>query len=791
MRPDSTILIAGPLRLDLANERLWKDGEGVALRTKPFLLLRALMRHPQQLVSKRELIEAGWGDLPVTDAVLTTAIKELRKALGDSARQPYAVENVHGRGYRFLLAVTEAPVGAPLEPQALPQETSAGADVPAAPTVAPPVPPTRESAPTDVPRRPFPRWPGALAVAALLLFGVWRFANRQAPDGVVDPSQAPPERAAGEEVLETPAPSRRSIAVLPLDDFSPDGSNRWFADGLAEEILNVLAQSPDLAVVSRTSTSRYRGGGSDAREIAEALGVAYLLEGSVRSAGDRLRITLQLIRAEDGLHVFSESWNRPLSVESVFSVQQEVSAQVLRALDAALITPGGVAGTGVPDMDYETYVAVLRARELQSTREPERLTEALGLLQGVVEEAPAHGPAYAAMAISRLLGASSGVLDYEIVKQEAARDIEVAMTLAPDDGEVHNAAALLALMQGDNAAALVHADRAVALAPSLADAHYRRGVILNNLGRFADGAEALRRSSLLDPLSPIRTHAIMIQYMAEGDAAAALETGRRNLKWNPQNNVAIAGMGQILLQTGDYAQAHALLGEAFERAPGQVWNQRYLGLMLWRVGLDDEVMSLDEGQHWLAQGAVLASRGDANAAVARVRPRRQEQGLDLTPLSVLYWARSAEEAIEVAREQIEMRHLANPERPLGYRSEPTQALALLESIGDPLADVLRKRLADFFTHWDPSAEHMLATTLYQAAAWRMLEGKRAEAIALLENAARRGYVYRELALDPVFDGVREDRRYISVLSTMEETARQARLRIAEQLATDDAALGGA
>jgi TolB-like protein/DNA-binding winged helix-turn-helix (wHTH) protein len=785
MRAESTVLVAGALRLDLANEQLWLDGEEVPLQTKPFLLLRELMRHPRQLVSKRDLIEAGWGDLPVSDAVLTTAIKELRKALSDSARKPYAVENVHGRGYRFLLEVSaeastaarEAIKGGGIGPAASPA-AEGGAIVGTNAAGAEPAGAGTAGAHLDVARRPLVL--GALlAVVAALSLASWVFLRGAPGDAAApvagsapapDPEQAEGQAAAG-------VVPERSIAVLPLDDFSPNGDAAWFADGLAEEILNVLARSPDLQVASRTSSSRYRDVAVDAREIAEALGVAYLLEGSVRSAGDQLRITLQLIRAEDGLHVFSESWNRALSIESVFSVQQEVSGQVLRALDAALGAPGAVAGSGAPDLDFETYSDYLRAKELKATRDPEALSEALNLLRGVVDRAPGYGPAYASLATAWLLGASYAGVPFEEARARAVSNIDTALTLAPDNGEAHNAAALLALMEGDSEGALVHADRAVALSPSLADAHYRRGVTLNNLGRFADAEEALRRASLLDPLSSIRTHAIMMNYLQKGDAAAALEAARRNLRWNPENHVALGGMGQVLMELGDYAQAHRLLREAVERSPSQLWNHHYFGALLWRVGLDEEIMALEQELYWLAQGAVLAARGDADTAVALVRPRSQEPSLGLTPLSVLYWAGGAQEAVDAAREQVNVLHLTHPEISLGYRSEPAQAIAILESVGDPRATTLRDRLSNFFGHWDAQAEYVGGTTLYAAAAWRMLEGDREQALSLLEDAARRGLVFRELLLDPLFGELRENARFVTVISVMEETAGQARLRV--------------
>lgn len=301
-------ITAGPYRLDLRDERLWKDGRPVRLGGKAFAILRVLMESPQTLVTKDELFERVWAGLAVSESVLTTAVKELRQALGDDARRPTTIETVHGRGYRFLL-----PVG--------PEDAASR---------------VTETAPPPPRRR---RWiiGVTIALAVTITVGVavaWMALNRPTALGLAHP---------------------KSVAVVPFEDLSPDRREQWFADGLTEEVLSTLARTRDLRVAARGSMAVTRDG--DLRLAAREARVAHVLTGSVRRSGDRLRVTADLVRASDGVHIWSQSYDR--SGGDIISIQEDIGIQIAGALktatDPARLRAMSAAGTrSVPA--YEAYL---------------------------------------------------------------------------------------------------------------------------------------------------------------------------------------------------------------------------------------------------------------------------------------------------------------------------------------------------------------------------------------------------------------------------------------------------
>lgn len=323
-------LIADTLCLDMQDERLLVDGRPVRLGGRALTFLRVLMERPQMLLTKDELFARVWPGLTLSDAVLTTAVKEVRQAIGDRARQPKYIETAHGRGYRFLLPV----------------ERRDTMDAPAA--AAPPA-----QAPWRMPRPNWKVWAGAAAgvivVAAAL--GIWLLAGRtEGPAQSADPAVA------------AAAAHPKSIVVLPFEDFSPDGEERWFADGLAEEVQTTLARAPDLRVLSRTSAADMRRDGASGREVAQRMGAAQFLEGTVRRSGDRVRVTTKLIRTGDGFEIWSQSYDRDL--RDVISIQEDIAFQIASALktvmDPARLRVMVVAGT----RSVEAYEAYLRGLSL-------------------------------------------------------------------------------------------------------------------------------------------------------------------------------------------------------------------------------------------------------------------------------------------------------------------------------------------------------------------------------------------------------------------------------------------
>jgi len=318
-------LVAGPIWLDRQDERLWLDGKPVRLGGRAVALLRALMERPRTLVTKNELFEQVWPGLAVSESVLTTAVKEIRQALGDDARRPRLIQTVHARGYRFLTDV---------EQRSEPPLAMAGG-------------PRRVGRLADV-----RLWAVVAGVALALLVGLLLFRPGEAP------------RVEAEAAF---APHPKSIAVLPFDDISPGRDLEWFAAGLTEEILNSLARTPDLHVAARTSTRGIVPG--DVRQIARGLNVAHILEGSVRRDGGRIRVTAQLIRSTDGFHLWSQNYDRAAS--DVVSIQEEIAIAIAHALKTVMSPEQlqRMVGLGTRSVDaYEAYLRGLayQQRELET-----------------------------------------------------------------------------------------------------------------------------------------------------------------------------------------------------------------------------------------------------------------------------------------------------------------------------------------------------------------------------------------------------------------------------------------
>jgi TolB-like protein/DNA-binding winged helix-turn-helix (wHTH) protein len=309
-------LISGPIRLDRRDERLWRNGQEVRLGGKALALLRALMERPQTLVTKDQLFESVWPGLAVSESVLTTAVKEIRQALDDDARNPQLIQTVYGRGYRFLPDVQ------------LNDEVASEGQAP-----------LRRSTPW---LRDWRIW-GGFAALALLVAAAAMFFMRPGGD---EPAEATALAA-----------HPKSIAVLPFEDLSPGRDQKWFADGLTEEILNSLARTPDLHVAARTSTMSIEA--DDIREIGRRLNVAHVLEGSVRRDGDRLRVTAQLIRASDGFHLWSQNYDRPM--RDAVSIQEDIAVAIAHALKTVMSPESLQAMVRLGTRSVEAYEEYLKA----------------------------------------------------------------------------------------------------------------------------------------------------------------------------------------------------------------------------------------------------------------------------------------------------------------------------------------------------------------------------------------------------------------------------------------------
>ena len=326
---------------------------------------------------------------------------------------------------------------------------------------------------------------------------------------VIDPAQEAALATASiqtEGITETDTPEM-SIAVLPFVNMSDDASNEYFSDGISEELLNVLAQLPGLRVAARTSSFQFKGMNPDIAKIADTLNVAHILEGSVRKSGTTLRITAQLIKADDGFHLWSKSYDR--EVNDIFAVQDEIATAISKALmvKLALNTAEGevVQPTVVKAANTDAYDAYLQGRQLIHRRGRKSLEEAVRHLERSLRLDNNFASAHAQLGIATTLlldsPGSYGDLSLADVRRKAIPHFERALELEPNLADAHGGFALLSRNSGDLTSAIEYARKALELNPSYSDAMNWLYISLGDMGEYQEQEATLKQLLVTDPMT--------------------------------------------------------------------------------------------------------------------------------------------------------------------------------------------------------------------------------------------------------------------------------------------------
>jgi adenylate cyclase len=301
-----------------------------------------------------------------------------------------------------------------------------------------------------------------------------------------------------EEIGAAPPPGRICIAVLPFVNMSPEPEQDFFCDGISEEITNSLTRLSGLNVIARTSAFHFKGASIDIREVGQRLGADLVIEGSVRKAGEQLRITAQAIQTESGHHLWSETFRREL--KDVFAIQEEIAQSVADLLRLHMPEVPGAERPSAPDLD--AYTRYLRARFLIHQQSPEALQAALEQLRKLTESYPGYALAYSGMAAASGLLAQFGVVSGRDVYPEVKANAERAYALDPESAETCTVmGALRAWFEHRWDEAETIYERALKLQPSHAPAHMFRAMAMLCRGDIKAAESGLRRSTELDPLS--------------------------------------------------------------------------------------------------------------------------------------------------------------------------------------------------------------------------------------------------------------------------------------------------
>ena len=326
---------------------------------------------------------------------------------------------------------------------------------------------------------------------------------------VLDPSRdADLVQATTEAIAEQAAEAgnaetvEKSIAVLAFTDLSPQGDQEYFSDGISEELLNVLAKIPGLRVAARTSSFQFKGENRDAIDIGEQLNVALVLEGSVRKAGLQIRITAQLIDASNGFHLWSETYDRKL--ENIFAVQDEISAAIVGALKEHLGLQVKATPRVIATANTEAHEAYLRGRHLVVQRTRATIEGAVREFEKAIALDPDYALGHAELAIAILLLNRNQYGDLTVTEAiaRAAPHAELAMALDPTLAEAHAATGYVLWDQEKLEEAVTHFEQAIQINPNYSIVYNWMGLILgNNLGRYAESFAAFEMTLRLDPLS--------------------------------------------------------------------------------------------------------------------------------------------------------------------------------------------------------------------------------------------------------------------------------------------------
>ena len=351
-----------------------------------------------------------------------------------------------------------------------------------------------------------------------------------------------------------------SVAILPFADMSEAGDQDYFCDGLAEEILNALTRVPGLRVASRTSSFRFRDNGADVREIGRLLNVAAIMEGSVRKAGDIVRVTAQLIDAGNGFHLWSETFDRKLA--DVFAIQEEIARSVVAALRVSLKAPQALDLQRNAPRDMRAYEFYLRGRQLAARTNLHSWHESAQMYRRAIELDPGYTHAHAGLADVLVELLLWGLARPEDVRDEARDAASRALQLDPDLAEAHVAHAHALTSFGENEAAAQEYERALALDPELYEAKYYYARFCYARGDYARALELFEAAHRVQPDEFQSITLAIGAAEALGDAAIvqqlsreAVQAARRRIAIDPDDARAHYMMAGPLTHLGESGEA--------------------------------------------------------------------------------------------------------------------------------------------------------------------------------------------------------------------------------------------
>ncbi|MFO7553289.1 MAG: winged helix-turn-helix domain-containing protein [Haliea sp.] len=521
---------------------LERDGGPVTLEPRVASLLEYFLANHGELLSRDQLVAEVWEGRVVSDDAIRRAVSALRHILAADGSD-VLITTVHKKGY-----LANLPVPLPVAVEAVPAAALR-------------------------PNPGFPRRSLALLAVVLLfttLGAVWLLLHPPAPSAPVADVEGPPY----------------TLAVLPFVDLSKNADNGFLADGLAEELLGLLGRFEAFRVPARSSSFQFRDQVISPREVGAALGVRYLVEGSVRRDADHVSVDVRLLEAATGFQLWSENYSRNLA--GLFALQSDIATQVARALQVALIEPARPAARALENAGpagAEAYLEYLRARQLMTSWATADLEKASSHLHNTIALAPDFAPAYTALGETMLMQANDkGAVEVARVRETINTLVEKSMALDPELGEAYG---LRGILRPAAEGELEEQDlrQSIALNPTYTKAHeFLAERLFFHRERRDEALDLIDQARAIDPLRP-RSHyikALMMLDSCDHEQAAAL--AREALRVNPRFRSGMVMLGGIAGWRGELAEAVRLLEEALALDPRAEWVRERLHMAYLDLG---------------------------------------------------------------------------------------------------------------------------------------------------------------------------------------------------------------
>ncbi|GMG86512.1 tetratricopeptide repeat protein [Biformimicrobium ophioploci] len=572
-----------------------------------------------------------------------------------------------------------------------------------------------------------------------------------------------------------------SIAVLPFADMSPDKDQEYFSDGISEEILNVLAKTSGLQVAARTSSFSFKGQDDDIRKIGELLDVAHVLEGSVRKFGNRVRITAQLIRADNGYHLWSETYDRDL--KDIFALQDEISAQILGAMKVHLLNEQP--RSHAVNENLEAYDYYLRGKHLQAKRVPEAIEEAANHFEKAIALSPQFPEAHAALAQNYML-MRNGITTYGEMTDEQARTlagphVKLAQSLAPDLPEAHALVYFMADTEKEKRAGLT---RALELNPNYSEALAWRALLNMQHGRPGDARADLERARKTDPLSlliNINLANLYLELRLLDEARTPIETLRAIA---PESRQTKGILHRLSIVEGNYAEAVARALNMVKTRTYTIYTLYWLNGYLPAINISTaplyDAYEVNGKAFWKADEAW--NNGDLDLALSLTRKHFKSSKKE-DPFSTVQYAG----LLFMHGEQQQARALV--ESMLARGNEQSLPPCLLHSqvlfVGMQFEEALKTTGELCAKMFSRPPEEMSWEKSQTGFAYFAVRGETEAAIALLENAVKKGAPLLHSSYRLAIPYVADHPKLAGLLSTLEQRAAALRTEVLDGLARLD------